>query len=94
MHSLSQKRCFNHAEREAAARCLECGQFFCRECASEHDGRILCSACLTKKGHKREKSAPFTLSKQAVIVLKGISGILLAWFLFWLFGLLVLAITE
>ena len=34
--------------REAVARCPECTQFFCRECITEHDDRVLCSACLKK----------------------------------------------
>ena len=41
-----EQRCANHADREAAARCLECGRFFCRECVTEHRGRMLCAACL------------------------------------------------
>ena len=43
---LFEQRCANHADREAAARCLECGRFFCRECVTEHRGRLLCAACL------------------------------------------------
>jgi hypothetical protein len=48
MTSLVQRRCLNHAGREAVARCPECGRFFCRECISEHDDRILCAGCLGK----------------------------------------------
>lgn len=46
MNSLETRRCFNHAKREAAARCLDCGRFFCRECVTEHDDRVLCAACI------------------------------------------------
>lgn len=48
MRSLSHQRCFNHSLREAAARCPECAQFYCRECIIEHDGRVLCASCLKK----------------------------------------------
>ena len=48
--NLSQQRCFNHTSREAVARCPECGRFFCRECITEHDDRVLCAVCLGKKG--------------------------------------------
>ena len=48
MNSLAHQRCHNHAMREAAARCLECGGYFCRECATEHEDRIICAACLKK----------------------------------------------
>ena len=46
MTALAHQRCFNHALREAAARCPGCGNFFCRECVTEHDDRVLCAACL------------------------------------------------
>jgi hypothetical protein len=45
---LHQQRCYNHAGREAAACCPECHRYFCRECVSEHDDRLLCAACLIK----------------------------------------------
>jgi hypothetical protein len=45
---LHQRRCARHASREAAARCPSCGEFFCRECVSEHAGKLLCSACLAR----------------------------------------------
>lgn len=44
---LHEQRCARHAEREAAARCPACSRFFCRECITEHEGRVLCSACLS-----------------------------------------------
>jgi len=46
MASLVQQRCFNHGWREASARCMGCGQYFCRECVSEHKQRLLCARCL------------------------------------------------
>lgn len=46
MIDLAQQRCLTHAAREAAARCPGCGQFFCRECVTEHDDRLLCAGCL------------------------------------------------
>lgn len=48
MIALRDQRCLNHALREAAARCPECAQFFCRECVVEHEDRILCAGCLRK----------------------------------------------
>ena len=44
---LTHQRCLNHAQREAAARCPECGHFYCRECVAEHEGRVVCANCLT-----------------------------------------------
>jgi hypothetical protein len=45
---LRQQRCLNHPQREASARCPECGRFYCRECITEHDDRVLCAACLAR----------------------------------------------
>jgi hypothetical protein len=54
--SLVQQRCFTHPGREAAARCPECGHGFCRECVTEHQGRVLCRACLeTLAGETKRK---------------------------------------
>ena len=44
--NLSARRCFNHVSREAVACCPECSRFFCRECISEHQGRVVCASCL------------------------------------------------
>ena len=44
--SLAAKKCFNHPNRVAGAKCLECGNFFCDECTTLHDGRRICSNCL------------------------------------------------
>jgi hypothetical protein len=45
---LIHQRCFNHSLREAAARCPECTHFYCRECITEHDDRVICASCLSK----------------------------------------------
>ncbi len=42
------RRCRFHHDREAAARCPECGMFYCRECVTEHRNRVLCADCLSK----------------------------------------------
>ncbi len=51
MPGLSHQRCFQHSNREAVARCPECRRFFCRECVTEHDDRLLCAACLKNTAH-------------------------------------------
>lgn len=48
MATLTLQRCLRHAEREAVARCPQCGDFFCRECVTEHDDRVICASCLEK----------------------------------------------
>lgn len=84
MASLTQQRCFNHALREAVARCPECQQFFCRECITEHDDRVLCAACLAKTvriplGKRFAFTKLFRLAHFALVVL-------IAWFFFFLIG--------
>ena len=51
MPGLSHQRCFQHSSREAVARCPECRRFFCRECVTEHEDRLLCAACLKQNAH-------------------------------------------
>lgn len=46
MPTLAAQRCEHHAQREAVARCPACTRYFCRECVTEHDGRVLCAPCL------------------------------------------------
>ncbi len=57
---IAHQKCKRHASREAVARCLECKGFFCRECVTEHDDRIICADCLLKlSGPAGKKSHPF-----------------------------------
>ena len=81
---ISQQRCFNHAQREAVARCPKCAQFFCRECITEHDDQVICTACL-------RKLAPIPLLQRPAFagIFRGaqlLAGLLLAWFFFYLIG--------
>ena len=80
MRSLSQQRCFNHSRREAAARCPGCAHFYCRECITEHEDRVVCAACL-------KKLAKVPLTKRPAFVgflrvIQCVAGILVAWFFF------------
>lgn len=89
---LSLQRCFNHGHREAVACCPTCSHYFCRECITEHDDRVICAACL-------RKLAPVPLTKRrAFIGLVRIGqclvGVLLAWFFFYLLGETLLALPT
>jgi hypothetical protein len=84
MQTLAHQHCFHHAAREAVARCPDCRQYFCRECITEHDDRVVCSACL-----KKLTRPPLTQSLALVKILRCAQlafGILLAWFFFFLIG--------
>jgi hypothetical protein len=84
MSSLTYQRCFNHAHREAVALCPRCGQFFCRECITEHEERVICAACLRKLTpallmQRRGFSSLLRLGHCAL-------SLLAAWFFFYLLG--------
>lgn len=92
MSALTYQRCFNHALREAVARCPECRQFFCRECITEHDDRVICAACLKKLArgplHQRPAWAGLRRAGQCLL------GIFLAWFFFHLVAELLLKLPS
>lgn len=92
MHRIALQRCFHHAQREAVARCLECGQFFCRECITEHEDRVICAACLGKVARvpllQRRGFSSLVRLGQCLL------GLLVAWFFFYLVGESLLALPN
>jgi len=84
MQNLAHQRCFNHAGREAVARCPECGQYFCRECITEHDDRVVCAACL--KNLTRQPLVRRTPLVRLLRLAQCALGVLIAWFFFFLIG--------
>jgi hypothetical protein len=86
------QRCFNHAVREAVARCPSCKHFYCRECITEHEDRVICAACL-------RKLAPAPLLKRRGFALafrftQVFTGLLIAWFFFYLIAEILLALPS
>ena len=90
--TLAAQRCLHHASREAVARCLECRQFFCRECITEHDERVLCAACLKKVAPAAAQSARWRVNLWPVV--QTTAGLLLAVFFFYLIGSALLALPD
>lgn len=92
-NSLVRQRCGNHAQREAVARCPECHCFFCRECVTEHDDRLVCAACLrTLLGPPRERRRlPLGLF---YLALQGACGVLLLWIAFYVLAWFLLRIPA
>ena len=90
--SLAHQRCFNHAEREAVARCPECRRYFCRECITEHDDRIICAACLRKIAR-----VPLTERRGFAGVIRlsqCLFGLMVAWLFFYLIGETLLRLPD
>ncbi|HEY1847911.1 MAG TPA: hypothetical protein VGG37_01835 [Opitutaceae bacterium] len=86
------RRCARHPDREAAARCPSCGEFFCRECVVEHEGRILCAACLGRleeKAARREGGRP-AVARAATLV----AGCLMLWLALFTLGRLLVKIPP
>ena len=93
MSSLAiQHRCWNHDTREAVCRCPECGRSFCRECVTEHEARLLCASCLTKL--TRTHAARRTGLRRLLLAAMALSGILLAWVVFYGAGEALLLVTT
>jgi len=90
--TLTHQRCYNHASREAAARCPECQRFFCRECVSEHEDRVLCANCLTKL-KKPSMAKRFHLGG-VIKVLQIAVSMLLLWAIFYGLGRLLLSVPS
>lgn len=84
MSSLVLKRCFNHSHREAVARCPQCTRYFCRECVTEHDNRVLCAACLAKLSRVPLLRRPAIVGLLHFIA--AACGFLFLWFFFYLIG--------
>ena len=91
MNSLKVQRCFNHAVREAAARCTVCGKFFCRECITEHGGKMTCGRCLSTAAAGPTGSG---LMARLTPLLLFLSGLLLLWIAFFAAGEGLLAIPA
>jgi hypothetical protein len=92
VNTLSRQRCFNHTLREAVARCTECAQFFCRECITEHDDRVVCASCLRKLAGAETRHR-FRAGWIAPL-LACAAGFALLWFVFYCFGAVLLSIPS
>jgi hypothetical protein len=92
MRSVTHQRCFNHSVREAAARCPECRQFYCRECITEHEDRVICALCL-----KKLATVPLTQRTGFVGAIRGIQllfGLATVLLFFYLLGHSLLSIPS
>lgn len=81
---VAQQRCFHHSLREAVARCPECGRFFCRECVTEHEGRVLCASCILRLVQPEIKHRGWT--RRALRVIACVASIVFLWLFFYSLG--------
>src|SRR5712664_1824133 len=92
MGALADQHCTNHVLREAVARCPECGQFFCRECVTEHEDRVVCASCLRKIVRRSlTRTRPLAMVAGS---LQSFVGLFLCWIFFYYFGRALLALPA
>lgn len=92
MLPLADQHCYNHALREAVARCPECGQFYCRECVTEHEDRVVCASCLRKLVRRSlRRTRPLAWLTQSAQTLL---GLFLCWVFFYYLGRALLALPS
>lgn len=91
--SFAQSRCFNHAQREAAARCPECGRCFCRECVSEHRNRLLCASCIAEETAQAQPGPKRNFGSLRM-VFRMMLGVLVLWVSFFVIGKALLAVPS
>ncbi len=91
MTSLLKQRCHLHPTREAAARCPECHRFFCRECITEHDHRVICATCLSAAATPPPAAEK---RKRSVQPLTTLLAVTFTWLCFYLIGQLLLNIPS
>jgi len=92
MEDLLHQRCYNHMLREAVACCPECRRYFCRECVTEHEDKVLCAACLRNKtnaavsGQRRRD--------RLVLIFHFLLGGMLLWVFFYYLGQILLSLPS
>ena len=89
---IAQQRCLLHWQREAAAKCPSCLRYFCRECVTEHEGRMICSSCLRKiVPTEQQRRHPFRGFFRA---LQMAAGIVTLWIFFYYLGQILLELPA
>lgn len=92
MLTIASQRCFNHSLREAVARCPQCRRYFCRECVTDYDERVVCSTCLTQIA--RPELTPRRPLGSCAGLLQCIVGILMVWVFFYFLGRALLSLPT
>lgn len=81
--SILGQRCSLHPAREAAVRCPGCSRFYCRECVTEHVGRMMCANCVARLSAVPAASR----SRVAIWFPLSLGGLLMAWLVFYYLGM-------
>ena len=92
MKDIALQRCNNHGQREAVARCPKCRRYFCRECITEHEDRVLCASCLSNI-HNQSLKRPSKLYGLARIIQFLVGGTVI-WMFFYYLGQVLLGLPS
>ena len=82
--TLERTLCAYHPDRVAVVRCPQCGDTYCDECVTEHEGRMVCRRCLeqvaaeVKQGPRRRWSVGGLLRRCCGVVW-GLLALYLLW---------------
>lgn len=91
MSALADQRCWHHPAREAVVRCPVCRRFYCRECVIEHEGRMICAACMAQASGTGRQTGHVVNARWTALAL---GGLLLAWLIFYYLGVYLARIPS
>ena len=74
------------------ARCPSCKRYYCRECVTEHEGRVICAACLAALDYGRTASVARLYHFRSLG--RGILALLVLWFVFFALGRALVAVPH
>lgn len=97
MNGLHRSKCLNHPDREAVACCPECKNFFCRECVTEHHGKLVCKTCLTSAASSEQTTSLNAFQKimsGTGTLFKMVLSFSILWLTAYAFGRLLLLIPD
>ncbi|QYY35097.1 hypothetical protein [Ruficoccus sp. ZRK36] len=94
MGSLATQRCKNHVDREAVARCMSCMDYFCRECTTEHDGRMICKHCLEEELTQQQQRPKRHLVRGFIGGIAALGSFTVCFFIFYKMGSMLISIAE
>jgi len=82
--TLARARCTNHELRQASGVCPSCQRPFCKECLTEHDGRLTCASCLRRAAPAARVRGAWKKRLAAPAMLA--AALLASWFFFYAAG--------
>lgn len=91
--ALANIRCYFHSDREAVGRCPNCMHYYCRECISEYQSKVICAQCLRKLVNNDLKS-DLSWLYLCWEIFCALAGVVLTWFLFYVLAGLLLKIPA